>query len=81
MCVQQKYEKQSNWEELAPRWQRLLSLLMYDKVNRNLPSCLLLVLLIISRSKKTLIIMLHWFTFQRQNIIKDLSHAVEFILP
>ena len=25
--------------------------------------------------------MLHWFTFQRQNIIKDLSHAVEFILP
>ena len=30
--------KQLNWEELASRRQRYLSLLMYDTVNGNVPS-------------------------------------------
>ena len=30
--------KQLNWEELASRCQRYLSLLMYDTVNGNVPS-------------------------------------------
>ena len=52
---------------------------MCVKVIGNLPSFLLLVLPIISRSEETQILMLHWIIFQIQNIIKDLSHAVEFI--
>ena len=41
---------------------------MCVKVTGNLPSFLLLVLPIISRSEETQILMLHWIIFQIQNI-------------
>ena len=79
--VQHKYE---NWEELASRHQRHLSLLMYDTVNGKVPSYLSDLFLNVcennpykSMLRNTEYIMLYWTTFQKQNIIKDLSHTEE----
>ena len=75
--------KQLNWEELASRRQRHLSLLMYDTVNGNVPSYLSNLFSNVCENNlyKSLLeirnIMSYWTTFQKQNIIKGLSHTEE----
>jgi len=75
--------KQLNWEELTSKRQMHLSLLMYDAVNRNVPSYLSdlsrmhvrTTLTSLSYEKRN--IMLYWTMLQKQNIIKNLSRIEE----